>query len=261
MSLYLNALSQLNRLAMEVTPTCTRCKHVIPSEDINVAQDIAYCRACNVTYQLSSLATGAEVAISTDTNNPPAGAWYRNEGVETVIGATHRSLGTAFGALLAALFWNGIVSVFVIFALAGTLQHLGVSLPAGFPVPKSGGRPSPLGLILFLWVFLLPFILIGLAMVATVLSSLGGRTEVRVADSEAVVFTGIGPLGKRRRFPVSDIQAVRFDLRQWRDRNGPHERACIVMDTRIGKPFKFGSMLNEDRRRFVAAALRQRLGI
>lgn len=261
MSLYVNVLTQLNRVASEVTPTCTRCKRVIPSEDINVAQDIAYCRACNVTYQLSSLAMGAEVAVSADTTNPPGGAWYRNQGVETVIGATHRSLGTAFGALLAALFWNGIVSVFVVFALAGTLQHLGVSLPAWLPVPKSAGRPSPLGLVLFLWVFLLPFIAIGLAMVATVLSSLGGRTEVSIGAGEMAIFTGIGPLGKRRRFPISDIQAVRFDVRQWRDRNGSHERACIVIDMRSGKPFRFGSMMSEERRRFVAAATRKALGI
>jgi hypothetical protein len=30
-----------------VTPTCPKCKQAIPSEDVNVAKDVAYCRACN----------------------------------------------------------------------------------------------------------------------------------------------------------------------------------------------------------------------
>jgi hypothetical protein len=259
--MYLNALSQLERLVAAVTPTCSRCGKAIPCEDVNVAQDIAYCRACNVSYQLSSLTRGAEVAVSIDTSHPPAGAWYRSEGSETVIGATHRSLGTAFGALLAGLFWNGVISVFVMYALTGTLQHLGVSLPAWFPAPKSAGRPASVGLILFLWVFLIPFMLIGLAIVGTFLSSLGGRTEVRVGDNEAVFFTGLGPVGRRRRFAVSEIRAVKFDVRQWHDRSGDHRRACIVVDMHSGKPFRFGSMLSEERRRFVAASLRKTLKI
>jgi 5-methylcytosine-specific restriction endonuclease McrA len=33
-----------------VTPTCRKCKQAIPGEDVNVANDVAYCRACNLKF-------------------------------------------------------------------------------------------------------------------------------------------------------------------------------------------------------------------
>jgi len=263
MSVYLSALSKLNRLASTmVTPTCTRCKRPIPSNEINVAQDVAYCRACNLSYQLSTLTQGGEVDPAADVNNPPAGAWYRVEGTETVIGATHRSVGTAFGALLFGLFWNGIVSVFVTLAMASTLRLMGFAPPSWFPAPRMNGGPMGWGLTLFLWIFLLPFIVIGLAMMGAFVSSIAGRTEVRIDNDEAVVFSGIGRLGSRRRFARSDATGIRLDIRQWRDSDGDrHRNSNIVIELREGKPVRFGSTLTEPRRRFVAAAVRQSLGI
>jgi hypothetical protein len=263
MSLYLDALSKLNKFAaMVATPTCTRCKRAIPSQDINVAQDVAYCRACNLSYQLSTLTQGGEVDTAVDVNNPPSGAWYRVDGTETVIGATHRSLGTAFGTLLFGLFWNGIVSVFVALALASTLRLMGFATPSWFPAARMNGGPMSWGLTLFLWVFLLPFIAVGVAMIAAFLSSIGGRTEVRVDNSEVVVFSGIGALRSRRQFARPNAAGIRLDVRQWRDSDGGrHRNANIVIELREGKPVKFGSTLTEVRRKFVAAAVRQALGI
>jgi hypothetical protein len=33
-----------------IIPTCSKCGSTIPSEDVNVANDVAYCRACNVSH-------------------------------------------------------------------------------------------------------------------------------------------------------------------------------------------------------------------
>ena len=239
-------------------PTCFRCGKVIPSEDINVANDVAYCRACNLSYQLSALTQGTEMAGDVDLNHPPAGAWYTSEGMGPVIGATHRSLGAALGALAISLFWNGIVSVFVLVALAGTLRNLGITLPHWFPAPNMNGAPMGVGMTIFLWIFLTPFIVIGLIMIGAFLSSLGGRTEVRVNNAEGVVFTGIGALGYRRRFDASAVNDVRLDDRQWRNSNGNlQQKTCIVIETREGKQVKLGSMLTPERRKFVAGAVRK----
>jgi hypothetical protein len=135
-----------------VIPTCSKCGKAIPSEDVNVANDVAYCRACNVSHQLSALTQGTELEATVDLNQPPAGAWYTNDGTGSVIGATRRSLGTAIGALAFGLFWNGIVSVFVLVALAGTLRHLGITLPHWFPAPNMNGSPMSVGMTIFLWI-------------------------------------------------------------------------------------------------------------
>ena len=246
------------RGSVMMIPTCFRCGKVIPSEDINVANDVAYCRACNLSHQLSALTQGTEVDGDVDLNNPPAGAWYISDGMGPVIGATHRSLGAALGALAISLFWNGIVSVFVLVALAGTLRNLDITLPHWFPAPNMNGAPMGVGMTIFLWIFLTPFIVIGWVMIGAFLSSLGGRTEVRVNNAEGVVFTGIGTLGYRRRFDASVVKDVRLDDRQWRNSNGNlQQKTCIVIETREGKQVKLGSMLTPERRKFVAGAVRK----
>ena len=243
-----------------ITPTCSKCRAVIRSEDVNVANDLAYCRACNLSYKLSELTTGAELADGVDLRLPPAGATYRNDGAGTVVSASHRALGSAMGVLFFALFWNGIVSVFVLLAISGTMHNLHINLPDWFPAPKMNGGDMGVGMTLFLWIFLTPFITIGVVMMGAFLSCVAGRTEVRIHNAEGVVFTGIGSLGYRRRFDAGAVKDVRIDDRTWRDNGGARQRkTCILIETREGKLVKFGTILREDRRKFVASAVRKAL--
>ena len=182
-----------------MTPTCSQCKRVIPDADVIVATDVAFCRACNIAHKLSSLVHGVTLD-EVDLGRPPEGTWRRGSGIGVAIGATHRSVGMAFATLAFALFWNGIVSVFVLLALSSTLQHLNVPTPDWFPAPKMNGGAIGVGMTIFLWIFLTPFIAVGLAMAAAFVSALGGRTEIQIRQSEGLVFTGIGSIGWRRRF-------------------------------------------------------------
>ncbi len=243
--------------AASATPTCPKCKRAIPSEDVNVASDVAFCRTCNLSHRLSALTLGTVVDENLDVNNPPPGAWYQREGDSVVLGASHRSLGQAFLLLFFCLFWNGIVSVFVSLATLSTLHHLGVSAPSWFPAFHD---PSmPLGMTIFLWVFLTPFIAVGLVLLTTVLSCVAGRTEVRSEGGEAVLFTGIGSLGFRKRFSPREVRDVRVEDNRWRDSDGHSRRKTQIVIERDPKPIRFGSMLSETRRLFVAGAAKKEL--
>ena len=240
------------------TLSCPKCRRVIPAEDVNVANDVAFCRVCNLAHKLSELVQGVSLEANLDLTRPPAGAWYQSGGLGAVIGATHRSLGTALGLLAVSLFWNGIVSVFVALTLSATLHHLKIPVPEWFPAPKMNKQEMGVGMTLFLWLFLTPFILIGLAMLTGFFSSLFGRTEVRTRHAEGEVYIGIGPLGYRRRFNTQAVADVRIDDRRWRDSEGDRRRKTeIVMETQEGRLIRFGSMLREDRMKFMAGALRQ----
>ena len=236
------------------TPTCAKCRRVIPGDDINVAQDVAYCRDCNFSYRLSELTFDDGLTANLYLNRPPKGAWFVSDGGGTVIGATNRSLGTAFGMLFFALFWNGIVSIFVLCAISGTLHNLHIPLPSWFPAPKMNGEDMGVGMTIFMWLFLTPFILIGLFVAGSFFSSLFGRTEVRIANSQGVVFIGIGALGWKRRFDLAQVKTVR--LQSQRNRDG-QDTLTILIETREGKQIKFGSLLSKERRQFVLAALRK----
>jgi hypothetical protein len=238
------------------TPTCSKCRRTIPPDDINVANDVAYCRDCNISYRLSELTFDSDLNATLDLHRPPKGAWFVSDGGGTVIGATNRSLGTGFGLLFFALFWNGIVSVFVVVALSGTLHVLHVPQPDWFPAPKMNGGDMGVGMVLFLWLFLTPFIVVGLAVAAGCLNCLFGRTEVRVAGTQGSAFTGIGALGWRRRFDTSQVK----DVRMVETANSKGQNTTnLLIETREGKQMKLGSLLTSERRQFVLGALRKTL--
>ena len=53
-----------------------------------------------------------------------------------------------------------------------------------------------------------------------------------------------------------------MDDRSWRDSDGGQQRKTyIVIQTREGKQLKFGSMLTDERRKFVAGALWRALAV
>src|SRR5512140_2333612 len=245
-------LKGLSSAASEgITPSCPECGKMIPAEDVNVAKDVAFCRACNQAHSLSALAHGTAIQPGVDTAHPPAGAWYTSNGMGTIIGATHRSCGAAGGTLFITVFWNGIVSVFVCLAIAGTLRNLDLPMPSWFPAPHMNGAPMSWLMTLFLWLFLTPFIAVGLAMLGAFLSAIGGRTEVRIRNREGIVFTGIGPLGLRKRFDAGEVDAVRIEEEPYTTRSGTsRNRVRIVLQPRQGKLIKFGASLNEERRQF-----------
>jgi hypothetical protein len=238
------------------TPICSKCRQVIPSDDINVAQDVAYCRQCNISYRLSDLTSGNDASAYVDLNRPPAGAWYRSDGGGTVIGATNRSLGAAFFMVIFALGWNSIVSMFVVFAIAGTLHILHIPAPAWFPAPKMNGGDMGTGSVLFMWLFLTPFIAVGLMVLSIALSSLFGRTEVKIENTRGTLFTGVGPVGWKRQFDTTQVKNVRIS--ESYNRNG-NNTAAILLETREGKQFKLGSLLSNERRQFVLGAMQKAL--
>jgi hypothetical protein len=210
-----------------------------------------------VAYSFSALVRGEELDL-VNIEQPPQGAWLRASPMGVMVGATHRSIGSAIGVLIFSLFWNGIVSVFVAIAIAGTVYNLDLTLPKWFPAPDMNGSPMSAGMTAFLWLFLTPFIGIGAAMIGAFLSSLAGRTEVRIQQNEGIVFNGIGPLGWRRRFDPRAVKDVRISDHTERDSEGYRQtKGHIIIETNDGKTIKCGSMLSEDRRRFVAAAARR----
>jgi hypothetical protein len=242
---------------------CPTCKGRIKLKDINLRGNVAFCHACDAAYALSALAgtaagTTSEDLSAVDLNTPPPGAWLQDVGGEFVVGASMRSLKGAFATFFLAAFWNGIVSVFVLVAISGAWHHLFGRVPAWLPAPKSGGTMMGAGMVVFLWIFLVPFLLVGAGLIAAFLATLGGRVEIRVREGEGVRRFGFGPFSRSKRFDASRITAVTLEHKRWRDSDGDNRsnrNIIIHADT----PITFGSMLPDDRQRFVAAALQRAL--
>ena len=111
------------------------------------------------------------------------------------------------------------------------------------------------GMTIFLWLFLTPFIAIGLVMLGALLTCAAGRVEVRLRDGVGVVFMGFGPVGWRRRFEVSRVKSVTIGRTTWSQNE--QTKPVIVID--CGEPLRFGSGLPEVRREWMGATLRKML--
>jgi len=243
-------------------PVCQQCRREIPGEDVNVAADTVFCRACNFSFALSELTHRAELDPAVDPSRPPEGAWQRPEGRGMITGAKHFSAGKVFPLLGVMLFWNGIVSVFVLVTIGGTLHNLHIPIPAWFPVPSSSSdfADQGPGMTIFLWLFLTPFLGIGMLLAVIFFSSLWGRTEVRVVDGAGMIFTGVSSAGYRRRFDARSVKDIYLKENASVGQNdGPRTKDIIIIEMRDGKRLKFGSLFTEERRKFVAAALRRTL--
>lgn len=222
-------------VAPPVPVHCPNCRSVIAPKDINVDANVAYCRACDVATPLSVIggASASPHGIEINLNDPPAGAWYRDDGVETVIGATTRSLGAVF-LVPFTLVWGG-------FSLGGIYGSQIVS-----------GKFSVL-----MSIFGIPFAIGSVVLAGFALMAVAGRVEVILRSGEGVVFTGVGSLGWRRPFDAPSIRRVYEDAGGW-SKNGRPTRAITLEGVRR---LKFGTLLSVDRRIFVLNALQKTLGV
>jgi hypothetical protein len=130
---------------------------------------------------------------------------------------SRRTLPGALGLLLVSLFWNGILVVFVTTALWSTAKHLGFDsrLPTWLALPK--GAPSLMspGMTIFMWIFLTPFMLIGVGLILSCVHAIIGKLVVEM-DSERVLVRsqiGPGPLRWTRSTPTQTLRAVRVVMR------------------------------------------------
>ncbi|MEQ8317495.1 MAG: hypothetical protein RIE77_07900 [Phycisphaerales bacterium] len=256
--------------------TCP-CGATIDIDDVNVSEGVALCRRCGRLSRLADLATStgerssgsskdqaeARKAVALAQGEPPRGCAIRDFGDRVVLRASARSLAGAAGLAFFAIFWNGIVSIFLVIMVASFLHHAGITLPAWFPTPFGGGgggggsnQNMPLGMTIFMALFLTPFVLVGVTMIGALLVTIIGRVEVRLRGPDGIVFTGVGPVGWKRRFEADTVEAVLLtdaDIEE----NGKKKRAIAIETGK--KTIKFASLLPDQRRLWLGGVLKTML--
>ena len=232
---------------------CPACDGPLPAQSLNLAEGVALCPACGRLTRLGEL-IDHERPSDEVLNQPPRGCRLINDAGDTVLRVSLRSFTGFFGSLAVCLFWNGIVSVFLVIALGGLYTNLIGPLPAWFPAPD-GDEPMGLGMALFLCLFLTPFFTIGSLFFGAVVMCAAGRTEVRVSGAQGRVKTGVGRIGVWRSFDASRVRSVTEGLSKWQSNGREKELIEIQADRTI----RFGTMLTDAKRQWLIAALRKLL--
>ncbi len=251
----------------ESSQRCPGCDTPISFESININEGVAVCTNCRRLHRLSELSwtnkSRQEVLAE-----PPKGCSVEvdGRGIEDraqrmVLTASMHSYPGFFGLAGMMLFWNSIVSVFLSLALAGLWANLIAPLPAGMQLPGGirqgrpivNDKPMELGETLFLCLFLVPFVLVGVGFLIATLIALAGRVQVVIDGAESSVSSGIGRLRWTEKFDADKVESVRYSSPNF----GDAERTQSAIELYGVNPVKFGGMLPENRREWLCAMLQQ----
>lgn len=205
---------------------CPKCKHTIQKEDINVATDVAFCQKCSHVFKLSDLVKTHVFEEAIDLSHPPKGTWVKEGFNAITIGATTRSP-IAFFIIPFMLVWSG-------FSIGGIY---GSQLLSGkFDLASS--------------LFGIPFLIGSVVFWSVGLMTVFGKTQLTLTKQGGKIFTGVGGLGKTKKFTWDEITSIQEDHTY--GRKSTQTQLSLQGKRRI----VFGVFVNSARRYFIMNAFR-----
>ena len=213
---------------------CPNCGQELPLADVNVAQDVALCRACNYTGSFLSASTVPRLSDEELARPPKRIRLRRGFGDELAMTCRPNRIPLLFLVPFTALWGGG--------SMAGIY---GSQLWKGEFDPK-------------LSLFGLPFLL-GTAVLLTIIAyCLFGRTEVTLAKGRIRLFIGLFGLGRTREMDWGKDATVSIQKSNYSSNN---VRQPEIVLANGAEQLKFGAMgLANGDQLYVAAVLRRAAG-
>ncbi|MBN1808929.1 MAG: hypothetical protein JW909_07645 [Planctomycetes bacterium] len=203
---------------------CPRCNEVIPAEDINVRENVAFCRACDEGFPLDGL-VGADAAPER-VEKPPGTAVIVDSDPGRHLAIMLPTGGVPCGikvfATIFALFWNGI--------------SWSVAVAAWMDDGWTGR------------LFVIPFCLIGVIAFAAALWAWFGRTSLAMDRSNLIMQWRLFGFTRRKLRPIEDITGVAL-AEAYRENDVP--RYGVGIHLKSGSPIVFGSGLSDEEKKWL----------
>lgn len=210
--------------------TCPLCQTGIALEDVNVATDIALCRACGKTSSFADLIGFTE--ISPNVLQPPPKHVQMTKNLQNGTVITHHKFSAILLFLIPfAAIWSG-----------GSMWGIyGTQISNGtFDLGQS--------------LFGLPFLIGTIFLVSVILVLLFGTWKITLLNGQGTVFFGVDPLGWTRRFTYSRDTLVGLRNTSLKVNNVP-QKGILIQNGNA--EFTFGSVLPEAVKHYIAAAIKQ----
>ena len=213
---------------------CPNCGKELPLEDVNVAQDVALCRACRYTGPFLSASTVPRLTDEELARPPKRVTLQRGFGDELTVVCRPRR-GALWFLLPFMAFWSGgsMAGIYVVPLVSGTFSWQ----DGLFGIPFLAGTVAMLGIVLYL---------------------LFGRTEITLSKGRIQVFTGVFGRGRRKEMECGPGTAVTIEKSNYRSNNVPQPEIVVLSGT---NRLAFGAMtIANDAMPYVAALLRRAAG-
>lgn len=226
-------------------------------DSINIREGVAFCSPCGELVRLSDVRF-SDKSLEDILERPPKGCSVESHANQVVISVSMRSLGPFLGATAICIFWNSIVSVFLLQALAGVYFNLVGPVPNWFPapgieegIPEINGGPMGPGDTIFLCLFLVPFVLIGAITLVVSLLNLLGSIVVVMDRYQSYVSTGFSIFRWWSKFDPHHIREVRIGKPNWNNEEGTQRNIEIIGMRTV----RFGTYLDEQKREWLCLML------
>ena len=216
---------------------CPNCGAALDDTDVNVANNVAFCRACSHAYQLSELVgvvSGTKAIPPFDpTSDPPKGCWYRENVDGWTAGASTRSP-VAFFLVPFMCVWSG------------------ASLGGIYGSQIIHGKFN-----LLMSLFGIPFLLGSILFWSIAVMTIAGKVILTAKGDELTIFTGVWGLGWRRKVTISP------DSRLYSNNANAHYPGSNTSTITIegAKSIRFGSGLSFARQTFIKQLLRYKFNL
>ena len=214
-----------------ITYTCPSCRAVIPLDDINVAADLALCRACGETTSFVSL---AQILPDVDLNKTPKYIRVersRRDVVEFIY--RKRQLGLLVFFIPFTCLWGG----------GSMIGIYGTQIAKGqFDLKQS--------------LFGLPFLFGTIFLLSIISFMIFGAWRFRLEKSRFEVFVGVGRIGWRRRLPIGPDS--RFSIKRSTMTVNDVRQNGIELATGKEKTL-FAASIDDESKNWLASALEQSL--
>lgn len=207
---------------------CPSCSAAIAMDDVNVAKDIALCRACGKTASFAALQSSGKLA-EVDLASPPRHVRDAQDPQYDLSLIYHRKSPVLFFLVPFTLLWSG-----------GSLGGI-------FIAPLMQVKPVENAL------FGIPFLIGTVVLLGVIAFLLAGGWRIRVSGNEGTAFCGIA-FGWTRRFILDRTSQITLANcgASVNDKPVP----CIRIDTG-STSCAFGAFIHEDSKHYIAARLRQ----
>jgi hypothetical protein len=210
---------------------CHNCNSEIPSNQINIATDLAHCKACNKIFKISEV---PQVNESFDLKKNPKGTWFEKKSSnELTIGASTASP-IAFFLIPFMLIWSGL------------------SLSGIYGTQITSGEFD-----LFSSLFGIPFLLGTFFLGAMTIMSVAGKVEVKITKVGGVIFTGIGGIGFSKKFTWNEVSAIKEIESYSRNRNGRSGNRGTKISLEGERRVSFGTGIPSARKYYILESLKK----
>ena len=213
---------------------CPNCGQTLPLADVNVAQDVALCRACNYTGSFLAASTVPRLTDEELARPPKRVSLQRGFGDELTVVCRPRR-GTLWFLVPFVALWSGgsMTGIYLVPLIQGTFEwHDGL--------------------------FGIPFLLGTLVLLAIVAYLAFGKTTVTLSKGRVRTFTGVFGLGRTREMECGPGTLLTIEKSNFQSNDVPQPEIVVTSgENRL----KFGAMtIPNDALPYVAAVLRRAAG-